>query len=152
MIICGLIIVSGLMIIWIWTWTHLHISWQWEVLPEGVTLKAIICQDASEVGVVGKEDPEHVPHLFRRPHHSQVVIILVFSLLRFTATLRTRPERQSPTHLPLVPVGGHVDRDRWVHGRQLICVRLHTNARVVAQRQQVVHDLETKHSLRNGGH
>ena len=42
---------------------YLHISGQGEVLPEWMALKAIVCQDAPQVRVVGKEHPIHVPHL-----------------------------------------------------------------------------------------
>lgn len=43
--------------------TRLYVSWEREVLPEGVTLEAVVGQDATEVGVVGEEHAEHVPHL-----------------------------------------------------------------------------------------
>lgn len=54
------------------------------------------------------------------------------------------PEARSTrpvTHLPLIPVGGLVHRDSGLDGRQLICVGLHTDPAVEAQREQVVNNL-----------
>lgn len=47
--------------------TRLHVSGQREVLPEGVTLEAVVRQDAPQVRVVGEEHTKHVPHLNNRP-------------------------------------------------------------------------------------
>ena len=45
------------------TVSNLHVSTQGEVLPHWMALKAIVGEDPSQVGVVGKEDTIHVPHL-----------------------------------------------------------------------------------------
>lgn len=96
-----------------------------------MTLEAVVSQDAPEVGVVGEEHAVHVPHLF--PHTDPVSAA--------GPPPSSSVSKAAATHLPLVPVGGLVDRNGGVHGRQLVRVRLHTNTGVVAQRQQVVHDL-----------
>ena len=46
-----------------YTVSHLHVFTQGEVLPHRMALKAIVGEDPSQVGVVGKEDTIHVPHL-----------------------------------------------------------------------------------------
>ena len=38
------------------------VSGQWEVFPKGVSLEAVVGEDAAEVGMVGEEDAVHVPH------------------------------------------------------------------------------------------
>lgn len=43
--------------------THLDVAREREVLPKGVTLEAVVCQDAPQVGVVGEEHAKHVPYL-----------------------------------------------------------------------------------------
>lgn len=40
--------------------TNLYVARQWKVFPQGMTFKAIIGQDSSEVGMVGEVDSEHV--------------------------------------------------------------------------------------------
>merc|ERR1711953_854266 len=41
----------------------LVVSGEWEVFPQGVSLEPIVCQDPSQVGVVGEKDAVHVPDL-----------------------------------------------------------------------------------------
>lgn len=43
--------------------SHLYISREGEVLPEGMTFKPIVCQDAPQVWMVCEEHTKHVPHL-----------------------------------------------------------------------------------------
>lgn len=50
----------------------------------------------------------------------------------------------SETYLSLIPVGCLVHRHRGVKGRQLISVGLHSDTRVIAQRQQIIHNLKRK--------
>lgn len=45
---------------------YLYISTEGEVLPHGVTLKPIVCEDTTEVRMVGEEHTIHVPHLHHR--------------------------------------------------------------------------------------
>ena len=45
------------------TLSNLVVSGEWEVFPQGVSLEPIVCQDPSQVGVVGEKDAVHVPDL-----------------------------------------------------------------------------------------
>ena len=45
---------------------YLYISTEGEVLPHGVALKPIVCEDTTEVRMVGEEHTIHVPHLQHR--------------------------------------------------------------------------------------
>lgn len=56
--------------------THLYISWEGEVLPEGVTLEAVVCQNTPQVWVVGEEHSKHVPYLYK---HTQFYSQFVYS-------------------------------------------------------------------------
>lgn len=51
-----------------WSRTRLYVSGEREVLPEGVTLEAVVCQDTPQVWVVGEEDAKHVPYLHKHTH------------------------------------------------------------------------------------
>jgi len=87
--------------------SELGVSGQGKVLPQWVSVEAIVGHNASEIGVADEEDTEHV------------------------------------VDLTLVPVGTVVETcDGW-YGRCLVGIGLHANARVVADREQVVDDLET---------
>lgn len=57
--------------------THLDVSWEGEVLPEGVTFKAVVCQNTPQVWVVGKEHTIHVPHLQKHTQTLSFVCITV---------------------------------------------------------------------------
>lgn len=81
--------------------THLYVSGEREVLPEGVTLEAIVCQNTPQVWVVGKEHAIHVPYLQKNKH----IHLAGLSMSKINAVMT--PE--IVTHLPLVPVGSHVD-------------------------------------------
>ncbi len=60
--------------------THLHVSWEREVLPEGVTLEAVVCQNAPQVWVVGEENTIHVPHLQENTKTGNFALSLLVSL------------------------------------------------------------------------
>jgi hypothetical protein len=86
----------------------LHVAGEGEVAALRVALKAVVGEDAAEVGFVGEEDAVHVPNL------------------------------------TLVPVGRTVNFHRGLDGAQLVGVRLDADARVIAERQQVVDQLLKK--------
>lgn len=113
--------------------THLYVSREREILPEGMALEAVVCQDTPQVWVVSKEHTKHVPHLNPQTQCPFICIL--------PRTELNTPDLQAQTHLPLIPVGSGVDWNCRVHGGQLIRVRLDTNTRIIAQRQQVIHDL-----------
>ena len=71
--------------------THLHISRQGEVLSEGVTLEPVVCQNTSQVGVVGEEHAIHVPNLEAHKHASHTIhesLLLWESLMKMTQIYR----------------------------------------------------------------
>lgn len=57
----------------------------------------------------------------------------------------TLVQRQGPlcpeTHLPLIPVSCLIHRNNGLNRRQLICIGLHTDPGVEAQREQVINNL-----------
>lgn len=117
--------------------SYLHVTRQGEIFPEGVSFKAVICQDPPEIRVVGKEDSKHVPDLEGRGSQApgcqgqtQQCLCPVLSSSSAGQALGRVPG--SGTHLPLVPVGGLVHRDNRLHRRQLICVGLHPDPGVEA--------------------
>src|SRR5690606_34835232 len=46
---------------------NLRVAGQGEVLAEGMALETVVGHDASQIGVAGKEDAEHVVHLTLEP-------------------------------------------------------------------------------------
>ena len=49
-------------LIW-WLLPDFDESGEGKVFSEGVPLEAVVCEDATEVGVISEEDTEHVPQL-----------------------------------------------------------------------------------------
>lgn len=68
--------------------THLNISRQRKVLPEGVTLETVVCENTPQVWVVGKEHAKHVPYLHR---HTHFYFLCGHSVTSLTFTLHTFP-------------------------------------------------------------
>lgn len=100
--------------------------------------------------MVSKEDSKHVPDLEKKSHsgnqpYSQHggggghCIHWLESVLQLWSTRQGPPH--PATHLPLIPVGCLVHSHRRLNGRQLICIGLHTDPGVEAQREQVVNNL-----------
>ncbi len=63
---------------------YLNIATERKVLSEGMTFKAVICENSSQVGVVAEEHPKHVPNL----QHKKV----------------TQPPMNTPTQTFLHPI------------------------------------------------
>jgi hypothetical protein len=86
--------------------SELGVAGQGEVLPQWVSVEAVVGHDAPQIGVADEEDTEHV------------------------------------VDLTLVPVGTVVEACDGGYGRGLVGVGLDANARVVADGEHVVDDLE----------
>ena len=61
-------------------WTHLDITRQGEIFPEGMSLEAVVSEDAPQVGMVGEEDSVEIPNFPLVPvspfeHLSKVKVI-----------------------------------------------------------------------------
>lgn len=86
--------------------SELGVAGQREVLPQRVSVEAVVGHDAPQIGVTDEEDTEHV------------------------------------VDLTLVPVGTVVEACDGGYGRSLVGVGLDADARVVADGEHVVDDLE----------
>jgi hypothetical protein len=86
--------------------SELGVAGQGEVLPQWVSVEAVVGHDAPQIGVADEEDTEHV------------------------------------VDLTLVPVGTVVEACDGGYGRGLVGVGLDADARVVADGEHVVDDLE----------
>ena len=105
--------------------------------------------------MVSKKNSKHVPDLEKKgpqatqsisQHTGEDALHAVISTN--SATLAQRQDPLCPeTHLPLIPVSCLIHRNSGLNGCQLICVGLHTDPGVEAQREQVVNNLERTEGL-----
>lgn len=65
-------LVSG----WVIECAHLNISTERKVLPEGVSLEAVVGEDPPEVRVVREEHTKHVPDLKKTAMPSMMQLLL----------------------------------------------------------------------------